>query len=101
MCGEMIMATAAKCRYCGEVFDPKLKRGKSKKKKRKSSGLVISMGSSRDVGIGLVMIVAGIGLTVVSYASAAGKGGGTYFIYHGLVLCGVVQLFRGLSGRSE
>jgi hypothetical protein len=25
-CGEMIMATAVKCRYCGEVFDETLKR---------------------------------------------------------------------------
>jgi predicted RNA-binding Zn-ribbon protein involved in translation (DUF1610 family) len=35
MCGEMIVATAAKCRYCGEVFDPTLKKAKSKKKKKK------------------------------------------------------------------
>ena len=33
MCGEMIVNTAAKCRYCGEVFDPSLKKAKSKKKK--------------------------------------------------------------------
>jgi predicted RNA-binding Zn-ribbon protein involved in translation (DUF1610 family) len=26
MCGEMIVATAAKCRFCGEVFDPTLKK---------------------------------------------------------------------------
>ena len=26
MCGEMIMAAAAKCRYCGEVFDPAIKK---------------------------------------------------------------------------
>jgi hypothetical protein len=26
MCGEMIFASAAKCRYCGEIFDPALKR---------------------------------------------------------------------------
>jgi predicted RNA-binding Zn-ribbon protein involved in translation (DUF1610 family) len=38
MCGEMIVASAAKCRYCGEVFDATLKRsgkvktGKGKKK---------------------------------------------------------------------
>lgn len=31
-CGEMIVATAAKCRYCGEIFDSKLK----KKAKRRS-----------------------------------------------------------------
>jgi predicted RNA-binding Zn-ribbon protein involved in translation (DUF1610 family) len=32
MCGEMIMTAAAKCRYCGEIFDPTLKKAKSKKK---------------------------------------------------------------------
>jgi DNA-directed RNA polymerase subunit M/transcription elongation factor TFIIS len=38
MCGEMILASAAKCRYCGEVFDPKLKKAEAKtKKKRRSS----------------------------------------------------------------
>jgi predicted RNA-binding Zn-ribbon protein involved in translation (DUF1610 family) len=26
MCGEMIIATAAKCRFCGEIFDPTLKK---------------------------------------------------------------------------
>jgi predicted RNA-binding Zn-ribbon protein involved in translation (DUF1610 family) len=31
MCGEMIVATAAKCRYCGEVFDPALKKKKGKR----------------------------------------------------------------------
>jgi len=35
-CGEMIIADAAKCRFCGEIFDPELKR-LEKKKKRKSS----------------------------------------------------------------
>src|SRR5262245_18176980 len=29
MCGEMILATAAKCRYCGEVFDPALKKAQA------------------------------------------------------------------------
>lgn len=32
MCGEMIVASAAKCRYCGEVFDATLKKAKKKKK---------------------------------------------------------------------
>ncbi len=26
MCGEMIQAGASKCRFCGEIFDPKLKK---------------------------------------------------------------------------
>jgi len=32
LCGEMIMAGAAKCRYCGEIFDETLKRKEKKKK---------------------------------------------------------------------
>ncbi len=35
MCGERIQKTAIKCRYCGEVFDPALKKAA---KKKKSSG---------------------------------------------------------------
>jgi predicted RNA-binding Zn-ribbon protein involved in translation (DUF1610 family) len=37
MCGEMILATAVKCRYCNEVFDPTLKKAKSKKKSKNFS----------------------------------------------------------------
>jgi predicted RNA-binding Zn-ribbon protein involved in translation (DUF1610 family) len=33
MCGEMIMANAAKCRYCGEVFDPALRKAEAKTKR--------------------------------------------------------------------
>lgn len=36
MCGEMILTGAVKCRYCGEVFDPALK--KKEKKRKKSYG---------------------------------------------------------------
>jgi len=32
MCGEMIVATAAKCRFCGEVFDPTLKKAKKSRR---------------------------------------------------------------------
>ncbi|MFI5454667.1 MAG: hypothetical protein ACHRXM_04375 [Isosphaerales bacterium] len=35
MCGEMILTTAAKCRFCGEVFDPTLKKGKGRGGKKK------------------------------------------------------------------
>jgi predicted RNA-binding Zn-ribbon protein involved in translation (DUF1610 family) len=33
MCGEMIVVGAAKCRYCGEIFDPALKKSKTKGRK--------------------------------------------------------------------
>ncbi len=36
-CGEMIKPKAAKCRFCGEIFDPALKKRKKKKKKRGGS----------------------------------------------------------------
>jgi hypothetical protein len=32
VCGEMIVATAAKCRFCGAVFDLSLKQSESKKR---------------------------------------------------------------------
>ncbi len=30
MCGEMIVKDAAKCRYCGEIFDPELRKSQKK-----------------------------------------------------------------------
>lgn len=32
MCGEMILVSAPKCRFCGEIFDPTLKKAESKKR---------------------------------------------------------------------
>jgi predicted RNA-binding Zn-ribbon protein involved in translation (DUF1610 family) len=37
-CGEMIVRGAAKCRYCGEIFDPVLKKKQRKKQKRRRGG---------------------------------------------------------------
>ncbi len=37
MCGETILAAAVKCRYCGEVFDAVLKKGKGRKSGKRSS----------------------------------------------------------------
>jgi predicted RNA-binding Zn-ribbon protein involved in translation (DUF1610 family) len=59
MCGEMIVATAAKCRYCGEVFDPTLKKAKSKKKKKKKYDPEDESLTGSEIAIGI--ICSGIG----------------------------------------
>jgi predicted RNA-binding Zn-ribbon protein involved in translation (DUF1610 family) len=60
MCGEMILATAAKCRYCGEVFDPTLKKVAGKKSKK-------SRASDENLGVPevlLAVLCSGIGCIV-------------------------------------
>ena len=37
MCGETILASAVKCRFCGEVFDAVLKKGKGRKSGKRPS----------------------------------------------------------------
>src|SRR5262249_3412376 len=69
-CGETILASAVKCRFCGEVFDPKLKKGQSKKR-RKSSGGGSSSDGFREIGIGILCMGLGIGLTVATFAAAS------------------------------
>jgi hypothetical protein len=73
MCGEMIMATAAKCRYCGEIFDPTLK--KAKKKGKKGRG-----GDDEDLSTGdtlVAILCSGIGciLGIVWMIQGKPKGG--------------------------
>jgi predicted RNA-binding Zn-ribbon protein involved in translation (DUF1610 family) len=56
MCGEMIMAGAAKCRYCGEVFDPALKKVKGKNSKQYSEDSDLSGGE-----MAVAILCSGIG----------------------------------------
>jgi DNA-directed RNA polymerase subunit M/transcription elongation factor TFIIS len=42
VCGELILTNALKCRYCGEVFDPALKRAARKKKGDSDSDLTVA-----------------------------------------------------------
>ena len=71
MCGEMIVASAAKCRYCGEVFDKALKRTKTGKKKKKRS----SSPEDTDLSTGewvVAILCSGIGcLAGIVYFTAA------------------------------
>jgi predicted RNA-binding Zn-ribbon protein involved in translation (DUF1610 family) len=57
MCGEMIVANAAKCRYCGEVFDSVLKKVKKSGGKKREMKSIASLQKYLLISI-LVMILA-------------------------------------------
>jgi predicted RNA-binding Zn-ribbon protein involved in translation (DUF1610 family) len=57
MCGEMIAVNAIKCRFCGEIFDPALKKAQAKK----------TAGSDDDMTTGewvIAILCSGIGCIV-------------------------------------
>jgi predicted RNA-binding Zn-ribbon protein involved in translation (DUF1610 family) len=107
MCGETILASAVKCRFCGEVFDSVLKKGKGKKSgkrsSRRSSGA--NPAAVRDLGVGILLTAVGIGLTVFSFANAVedSKGDGRFFVFYGLVFGGIGGIIKGIYGmvRSD
>jgi predicted RNA-binding Zn-ribbon protein involved in translation (DUF1610 family) len=87
MCGEMILTTAAKCRFCGEVFDSTLKKAKGKKKSKKYSA------EDEDIGvaeIALAILCTWIALAVGIFWMAQGKP-------KGVKLLKVVALVIGIS----
>jgi DNA-directed RNA polymerase subunit M/transcription elongation factor TFIIS len=96
MCGELILATAVKCRFCGEVFDEVLKKGKGKRSSRRSTGAPPA--AVRDLGIGILLMVLGLTLTGVSKANAVpdSQGGGRYVIFTGLIFGGIGGIIRGI-----
>ncbi len=62
-CGEMIMRKAAKCRYCGEIFDPALK--KRARRSRSSRGGYDDVDEDMTTGDWVVAILcSGIGCIV-------------------------------------
>ena len=52
---------------------------------------------SRNIAIGLVLLVIGIIVTAVTYDSAS-REGGTYIIAWGPMVFGAIRLFKGLAG---
>ena len=63
MCGEMIVKTAAKCRFCHEVFDPTVKTtsGKTSKKRRADEE------NLEPQDIALALLCSGIAFLVAIY----------------------------------
>jgi hypothetical protein len=102
-CGEMILTEAVKCRFCGEVFDQRLKKGKAQKAKKPSGDRMSSSAAGREIAGGILCMGLGIGLTVVSYANPTddGKGGGKFVVFTGLILGGFIQLCRGFINLAR
>ncbi|GAA1699695.1 hypothetical protein [Fodinicola feengrottensis] len=49
-----------------------------------------------QIGIGVALIVAGIVISIVTFAIADASGGGTYFVAYGLPVFGVISIIRGI-----
>jgi predicted RNA-binding Zn-ribbon protein involved in translation (DUF1610 family) len=105
MCGEMILATAAKCRYCGEVFDPALRRTVGRTTK-KYSAADESLGSWEIVAavlcngiaciIGIIWMIQGKPKGLKMFGLALGVGVIWYII--GVILGLVLQTMQGARG---
>jgi ribosomal protein L37AE/L43A len=107
-CGEFILTSAAKCRFCGEVFDDVLKRGATKKGKNTKKAPSRSKASDdgagmRDLVLGFASFVLGLGLTLFSFANPTGdaKGGGKFMVFTGLILGGIVGMLRGIWATAR
>jgi predicted RNA-binding Zn-ribbon protein involved in translation (DUF1610 family) len=89
-CGEMILLTAVKCRFCGEIFDTVL-RQKEEKTKRLSSGEDSDLSTLDWV---LAILCSGIGCIVGIVYIIQGKPKGTKMLLISLgmqLLWGVLQ----------
>ena len=86
----MIVATAAKCRYCGEIFDPKLK--KKKKKRRASSDADSELSTGEWV---LCLLCSGIACIMGIIYMIQGKSKGVKMVGISIVMSvfwGIVRL---------
>ena len=101
MCGETILAAAVKCRFCGEVFDAGAQERQGPEVRQE---ILPTRGGSnpaavRDLGIGVVLTVLGIGLTVASFANPIGTNGqARSYVFYGLVIGGIGGMIRGIRG---
>jgi predicted RNA-binding Zn-ribbon protein involved in translation (DUF1610 family) len=71
MCGEMIVASAAKCRYCGEIFDPALKKARTRGMRNRWRG--DDELSGIDIALAVIPFCTGIGCIVGLIYAIQGK----------------------------
>jgi predicted RNA-binding Zn-ribbon protein involved in translation (DUF1610 family) len=97
MCGEMIVTTAAKCRFCHEVFDPTVERtsGKTPKKRRDDEE------NLEPLDVALAFFCTGIAFLVAIYWMDRGDPRGLKMIKLIVVLIGVGTVLFILTGILE
>ncbi len=99
-CGEMIVRDAVKCRYCGEIFDPTLKKQELKRLKKSAATIE---GEDMTVGDWFVAILcSGIGCIAGIVWMIQGKPKGKKMLMVALAVQGffiVLQLI--LAGLSR
>jgi predicted RNA-binding Zn-ribbon protein involved in translation (DUF1610 family) len=97
MCGELIMTTAAKCRFCHELFDPTVERtsGKTPKKRRDDEE------NLEPLDTALAFFCTGIAFLVAIYWMDRGDPRGLKMIKLIVVLIGVGLVLVILTGLLE
>jgi DNA-directed RNA polymerase subunit RPC12/RpoP len=94
MCGEQIMVSAIKCRYCGEIFDPALRRSASRRRGDEDTDLT-------GVELTFCILCSGIGCIwglIYLIQGKSTKGGKMIGIS---ILCSVIiQVLLGILGAA-
>jgi uncharacterized membrane protein len=52
--------------------------------------------ATADIALGIILLIVGIMITVVTHDHAS-REGGTYVVAYGPIVVGVIKLFRGLA----
>jgi hypothetical protein len=93
MCGEMIAAKAAKCRFCGEVFDPQLRR-LEKKRARRSRGDADVDADLTGGDLAVAILCSGIGCILGLVWVSQGKPKGWKMVGVSLIAAFVIGIIR-------
>jgi hypothetical protein len=97
MCGEMIVATAAKCRHCGEVFDSTVKtaKGRSGKGSKKKGLRSIAVYQKYMLVCILIEIASYAGMLIATVAGGPTAGGAFLAVR---LLGALVLIVAGIAG---
>jgi predicted RNA-binding Zn-ribbon protein involved in translation (DUF1610 family) len=96
MCGEMILSSAVKCRYCGEVFDDGIRRAKGTKSRRYGPGDEALSGGEIMFGV----LCSGIGCIVGVVWMIQGKPKGLKLFGLSIVMSVVWSVVRAFLSQA-